>query len=159
MTWGSRDMRAGLHGTAPAHAVSHITPQALLEGSTLCFCRTFIWLLVCMSRLHSVNWLGYKLDDGRIGFRSWPEQKRFLSSTASRPALRPSQPSLRWGALSPKVKQSGLEASNSPPSRAEVNNAEMLSVFSSRSEQLHCIASNDGMIDELRRICKETLVA
>jgi len=49
----------------------------------------------------------------------------FLLSTASRPALGPTQPPTQWvaGALSPEVKWPGREADNSPPSSAEVKNA------------------------------------
>jgi hypothetical protein len=49
----------------------------------------------------------------------------FLLTTASRPALGPTQPPIEWvpGALSVGVKLSGREANHSPPSSAEVNNA------------------------------------
>jgi hypothetical protein len=49
----------------------------------------------------------------------------FLFATASRPALRPTQPPVQWipGAISPVVKLPGREADHSPPSSAEVKNA------------------------------------
>jgi hypothetical protein len=48
----------------------------------------------------------------------------FFFTTASRPALGPAQPPLRWvpGALSLVVKQPGHETDHSPPSNAEVKN-------------------------------------
>jgi hypothetical protein len=49
----------------------------------------------------------------------------FLFTTASRPALGPTQPPIQWvpGALSLGVKRLGREADHSPPSSAEVKNA------------------------------------
>jgi hypothetical protein len=49
----------------------------------------------------------------------------FLFTTASRPALEPTQPPIQWvpGALSLEVKRPGLEADHSPPSSVEVKNA------------------------------------
>jgi len=49
----------------------------------------------------------------------------FLFTTASRPALDPTQPVIQRvpGVLSPAVKRSGREADHSPPSSAEVKNA------------------------------------
>jgi hypothetical protein len=48
-----------------------------------------------------------------------------LFTTASRPALGPTQPSIQWvtGALSLVVKRPGREADYQPPSSAEVKNA------------------------------------
>jgi hypothetical protein len=48
--------------------------------------------------------------------------KKFLFSTSSRPALRPTQPNIQWvpGALSPGGKWRGREADHSPPTSAEV---------------------------------------
>jgi len=50
----------------------------------------------------------------------------FLCDTMSRPALGPIQPPIQWvlGALSLGVKRPGREADHSPPSSAEVNNAQ-----------------------------------
>jgi hypothetical protein len=58
---------------------------------------------------------GYGLD-GPGSIRSIA---RFFLSTASRPALGPTQPPIQWvlGALSPGVKQSMREADHSPTSR------------------------------------------
>jgi hypothetical protein len=49
----------------------------------------------------------------------------FLFTTASRPALGPTQPPIQWvlGSLSLRVKRPGREANHSPPSSAEVKNA------------------------------------
>jgi hypothetical protein len=57
--------------------------------------------------------------------------KTFFSSTASRPALGPIQPSIQIvpGALSPEVKRPGREADNSPPSSAEVKIGEAIPPF------------------------------
>jgi hypothetical protein len=48
--------------------------------------------------------------------------KNFLFSTASRPALGPSQPPTQWvlGTVSPVVKRPGHEADHSPPASAEI---------------------------------------
>jgi hypothetical protein len=48
--------------------------------------------------------------------------KNFLFSMLSRPALGSTQPPIHWvqEALSPGVKQLGLEADHSPPASAEV---------------------------------------
>jgi hypothetical protein len=48
-----------------------------------------------------------------------------LFTTASRTALRPTQPPIQWvpGALSQEVKRQGREADHSCPSSAEVKNA------------------------------------
>jgi hypothetical protein len=53
--------------------------------------------------------------------RQW---KVFLFSTASTPALGPTQPPIQWvpGVLSPGIKRQEREADHSPPSSAEVKN-------------------------------------
>jgi hypothetical protein len=66
--------------------------------------------------------LGYGMDDrgSRYDYR-WG-LGIFLFTTASRTALEPTQPPIRWmpGALSLGVKWPGREADHSPPSSAEV---------------------------------------
>jgi hypothetical protein len=62
-----------------------------------------------------------------IGFWGFDSRRGlgiFLFSTASRPALGPTQPPIHWvpGALSPGIKRPGREADHSPPSSAEVKN-------------------------------------
>jgi len=49
----------------------------------------------------------------------------FLFTTASRPALGPTQPPIQWvtGTLSLGVKRPGREGDHSPPSSAEIKNA------------------------------------
>jgi hypothetical protein len=49
----------------------------------------------------------------------------FIFTTASRPALEPTQPPIQWepGALSLGVKQPRRRADHSPPSSAEIKNA------------------------------------
>jgi hypothetical protein len=63
------------------------------------------------------------LDDR--GFESRQGLAIFLFTTASRPTLGPTQPSIQWvtGSLSLGVKRPGLEADHSPLSSAEVKNA------------------------------------
>jgi hypothetical protein len=63
----------------------------------------------------------------------------FLFTTASRPALGPTQPPIQWvlGALPLEVKRSGCEADHSPPSSAEVKNA--WSCTSTLSIRLSCV--------------------
>jgi hypothetical protein len=62
---------------------------------------------------------------GVLGFDSRRVLGIFLFTTASRTALRPTQPPIQWvpGAPSPGVKRPGREADRSPPSSAEVKNA------------------------------------
>jgi hypothetical protein len=65
------------------------------------------------------------LWSGRPGLNSRQGQDGiFLLATASRPALRPTQPPIQWesGALTSRVNRSGRETDHSPPSSAEVNN-------------------------------------
>jgi hypothetical protein len=64
--------------------------------------------------------MGYRLDDS--GFESQQELGIFLFTTASRPALGPTQSPIKWvtGALSLGVKRPVREADHSPPSSGEV---------------------------------------
>jgi hypothetical protein len=66
-----------------------------------------------------------KLRAGRPGFDSRQGLGIFLFSTASRPAVGPSQPLIQWvpGVLFLGVKRPGREADHSRPSSAEVKNA------------------------------------
>jgi hypothetical protein len=66
--------------------------------------------------------LGYGLDDQGFRVDSRRGLGIFLFTTASRTALRPTQPPIQWvpRALSLGVKRPGREADHSPPSRAEV---------------------------------------
>jgi len=66
--------------------------------------------------------LSYGLDFR--GFESRQGLGIFLFTTASRPALGPTQPPIQWvpGALSLGLKLPGREADHSPPSSAEVKN-------------------------------------
>jgi hypothetical protein len=58
------------------------------------------------------------------GFRFPAGARDFLYSTASRPALGPTQPPIQWvpEAFSPKAKRPGSEDDHSPTSNAEVKN-------------------------------------
>jgi hypothetical protein len=62
-----------------------------------------------------------RLRAGRPEFDS-RQYNIFLFSTASRPTVGPTQPSIQWvpGALSPGLKRQEREAHQSPPSSAEV---------------------------------------
>jgi hypothetical protein len=55
--------------------------------------------------------------------------KIYLFSTASRPAVGPTQPPIQWvlGEISSGVKRQEREADHSPPSRAEANNGVAIS--------------------------------
>jgi hypothetical protein len=66
--------------------------------------------------------LGYGLDDRGPRVRFPAGLGIFLFTTASRPALGPTQPPIQWvpGTLSLGVKRRGSEADHSPPSSAEV---------------------------------------
>jgi hypothetical protein len=56
----------------------------------------------------------------------FPAVQDFLFSTASRPALGPTQPPIRWV---PAVKRPGHETNHSPPSSAEVKNGGAIPPF------------------------------
>jgi hypothetical protein len=79
---------------------------------------TFIIIIII---IRSLSRYSDGLRAGRPGFDS-RQCKIFLFSTASRLALRLTQPPIRWvpGALSPGVKRKGPEADHSPQSSAEV---------------------------------------
>jgi hypothetical protein len=64
--------------------------------------------------------LGYKLEDRR--FESRQGLGIFLFTTATRPALGPTQPPVQWlpGALSVGIKRPGHEGDRSPPPSAKV---------------------------------------
>jgi hypothetical protein len=70
----------------------------------------------------SVKRLGYGLDDCSSRVRFPAEMGIFLSNTASRTDLEPTEPPIQevTGVLSLVVKRSGREADHAPPSRAEV---------------------------------------
>jgi hypothetical protein len=107
--------------------VSRIRPSGLLRfrisSATMnpfrCFGRT-LWT---GSWGGSVS-IGPRLGAGRPGFVSRQGLEIFLLATASRPALGPTQPPIKWipGILSPGLKRQRREADHSPPSSAEVKN-------------------------------------
>jgi hypothetical protein len=105
---------------------------------SLVFC--LILSLVCL--LHDHNWFLFQYITraviaqavqrratgwtfGVLGFDSRWGLGIFPFITASRTALRPTQPPIQWvpGALSLRVKRPGREVGHLPPSSAEVKNA------------------------------------
>jgi hypothetical protein len=92
--------------------------------------------------------LGYGLGDRGFETRQWLEI--FLFTTASRPALGPTQPPKKWvsGSLSLGVKRPGREADRSPPSSAEVK--ECVEIYHHSPIRLH------GMVLSLK--CKGRVI-
>jgi hypothetical protein len=82
------------------------------------------------SRESSVGIAG--LWAGRPGFNSRQGHKFLLYSTVSSPVMEPTHPPIHWVsvAVSPGIKWPGLEADQSPPSSAEVNNSGAIHPFS-----------------------------
>jgi hypothetical protein len=82
----------------------------------------------CRARALQLSRYSDRLRTGRPGFDS-RQCKIFLFSTASRPALGPTQPPVQWvpGAFSPGVQRQGREADHSPPSSDEVKNGGAIS--------------------------------
>jgi hypothetical protein len=96
----------------PGHA-EHKVPQMYCSAREMARIRAVVGLdpRTFMYRLLGV----YTLRAGRPRFYSREVQEIFLYYTASRPALGPTQPPLRW---IPGLKRQGLEADRSPPSSA-----------------------------------------
>jgi hypothetical protein len=82
--------------------------------------RFFLKKKILMHLNRIAQWYSAGLDDR--GFESRQGLGIFLLTTASRPALGPTQPPVQWvpGALSLGVKWPGREADHLPPSSAEV---------------------------------------
>jgi hypothetical protein len=101
-----------------------MTPCSVIHSSVISF----------TARIRIYNKQILKL--GVLEFDSWRELG-ILLTTASRSALGPTQPPIRWvpGALSLGVKRPRREAYHSPPSSAEVTNA--WSYTSTPSIRLH----------------------
>jgi hypothetical protein len=80
---------------------------------------------VIINKAGIAQWYSAVFGLGDSGFESWQGLAIFLFTTASRPALGPTQPPIQWvsGILSLGVKRPGREADHSPPSSAEVKNA------------------------------------
>jgi hypothetical protein len=105
-------------------------------GYTIVFlvkCR-IVKLAISLSRFlslvqDSLVSIATRLRAGRSGFDPREGQGRvcffFSFAPTSRPALRPTQPPIRWvtSTLSPWVKRPGHEADHSPPSNAKSKNA------------------------------------
>jgi hypothetical protein len=82
------------------------------------------WRKLQNKNLHNLySLLGYGLDDQGFDYRQGLGISLF--TTASRPALGPTQPPIQWvpGDLALGVKRPGREADHSLPSSAEVENA------------------------------------
>jgi hypothetical protein len=83
---------------------------------------TYLLSFVKIGQLIELN-AHFRVHVDRISlFESRQESRIFIFTTASRPALGPTQPPIQWvpGALSLGVKWPGREADHSPPSSAEV---------------------------------------
>jgi hypothetical protein len=95
-----------------------------LVGCPLPLIYMFTATLLITSRNSSVG-IATRLTGWTIGVLGFDSRRGlgiFLFITASRMALRPTQPPIQWvpGALSLGVKRPGREADHSPPSSAEV---------------------------------------
>jgi len=87
-------------------------------------------LLVCIRFL---SWYLYRgTEENHLSQYNLSPLGIFLFTTASRIALRPTQPPIQWvpGALSLRVKRPGRETDHSPPSSAEVKECVQLYVHS-----------------------------
>jgi hypothetical protein len=86
-------------------------------------CDTLLYSLFFKSWIAQRYSAGLRVDNR--GFGSRQGLGIFLFTTASRPALRPTQPPIQWipGALSLRVKRPGREADHSPPSSVEFMNS------------------------------------
>jgi hypothetical protein len=82
-----------------------------------------LWHTLSYCLLLSGIALGYGLDDR--GFESRQRLGIFLFTSASRPALGPTQPPIRWVTVASSlgVKRPGRKADHSPPPSAEAKNA------------------------------------
>jgi hypothetical protein len=111
-----------------------LSVSAFFQGGLLIGLRLSILFLFQPGYLSRIA-LRYGLDDRE--FESRQGLGIFLFTTASRPALWPTQPPIQWvpGALSPRVKRPGREADQSPPSSAKFKNA--WSYTSTLSIRLH----------------------
>jgi hypothetical protein len=87
--------------------------------------------IFCQCNMGYLSWYSDQLQAGRSGFDSWQWQKIFLYSSASRSALRATQPRIQCvtGALSPGVKRSGSEADHPTPSSVEIKNSGAIPPF------------------------------
>jgi hypothetical protein len=94
------------------------TDNTLNLSTTVSFHNLSIDTIYSLGSRHEINYA--------TGWTAWvlyPAEAR-VSSTASRPALRPTQPPIQWvpEALSPGVKRQERESDHSLPSSAEVKN-------------------------------------
>jgi hypothetical protein len=122
---------ANCHFSVASHSTHTVCPRKIrpltisLQSLVTSHLDTFFLLAYSPPPQGIRKWYGagYGLDDRR--FESRQELGIFLFTTASRPALGPTQPPIKWvsGALSLEVKRPGREAGHSPPSSEEVKNA------------------------------------
>jgi hypothetical protein len=108
-------------------ALHCVLQQCYLELDKSCITR-FIYIYIIFGIIiinTSSVCILTRLWAGQLGFNSLQRQGICLSTTASRPALRPTQPPIQCvlGTLSPGVKQPGCEVDHSPPPSVEVKNA------------------------------------
>jgi hypothetical protein len=90
--------------------------------------------------------LGYRLDDWGSRVRFPAGLGIFLSTIASRMALRPTQPHIQWvpGALSLGVKWLRCEADHSPPSSTEIKEWVELYIHSPNVFMAWCLVKSTG---------------
>jgi hypothetical protein len=107
--------------------------------------------------------LGYGLDDWGSRVRFPAGAGIFFSTTASRTALGPAQPHIKWvpGSLSLGVKMPEREVDHSPPSSAEVNECVELYLYSPiryswRGTQLKAQGQLYVHITTLTVVCNDT---
>jgi hypothetical protein len=89
----------------------------LTENRTMCTEFYFIYYYSSVSIRWATGWM-----IGVLGFYSQQGLGIYLFTTASRTALRPTQPPIQWvpGAISLGVKWPGREADHTPPSSTKV---------------------------------------
>jgi hypothetical protein len=90
-----------------------------------------LFLFVFLSSVLSFRGFGNRSNKWATGWMTGVQSQagawegRVFFTTASRPALGPTQPPIQWapGGLTPAVKRPGREVDQSPPSSAEVKNS------------------------------------
>jgi hypothetical protein len=89
-----------------------------------------------------------RLRVGQLGFDSQEGQEIFLLATASRPALRATQPPIQWvlRVLSLGIKWTGYEADHTPPSSAKVKKEWSFSSTLPYVYMAWCVVKHKGLL-------------